>query len=76
MNQSGTSEKDYRISLHIIFKFMMLALLKMITSNSTSCGCLRTAVFRLPYQLLMHRGFPLCALLGESSAVGGWENGS
>lgn len=36
MNQSGTSEKPYIISLHIIFTFLMLTLHQMIASNSTS----------------------------------------
>lgn len=56
MNQSGTSEKPYIISLHITFKFMMLAFLPIIASHSASRGCLRAGVVRLPYQRLMHRG--------------------
>lgn len=57
---------------------IMLAALQVIASNSASCG--RLGTFRSPYQLWMQGGlmgkFPLCALLGKSSAVGGRENGS
>lgn len=55
-----------------------LAVLLTIASNSASCGCHRNVLFC--YRLLIHssswENSCFCAILGESSAVGGRENGS
>ena len=66
MNQSGASEKPYIISLPIIFKFIMLALLQMIASDSASArGSLSYALAACDARGGLMGKFPALCLIGR-----------